>query len=244
MHISHYGTSDIGIRANNEDLLSFLPEYNFFCIADGMGGHKAGEIAAKEATSEIHRSVIENLHPKNLLSLQNIFSHLQKGFLEANKKVFSLGKEHVSLQGMGTTLTCIYFYQNNAVFAHIGDSRIYLLRGDQLTQITKDHSLFNDFLLKGKIKKEENMPKQYKNIITKAIGAQNTISPDIEHLPCFSKDKYIICSDGLSDFIKEEEIKKILLQSSSKKIAVKNLIKTAKMNGSTDNISTLLLEIL
>lgn len=242
--INSYGLSDIGTtRSNNEDIIASLPSHNFFAIADGMGGHNAGEIAAKEATDELLASVMEFLNPSNQIffTSKQIIFYIHQAIAKANKKVFTLSQENISFRGMGTTLCCAYFHNNNVTYAHVGDSRVYLLRDDQIIQLTKDHSLISSLEESGQTTK--NHP-SYKNIITKAIGTNLKIEPSIQTEFFFPKDRFLMCTDGLSDYLTNENIFQIINTSDSNKIAVNNLIEAAKNNGSRDNISGLLIEII
>ena len=244
--VESYGLSDIGtIRANNEDVIASLPSHRFFAIADGMGGHKAGEIASKEATNELIASIMELLSPKNKKSLsqKQIVLNLKEAIYKANRKVFSLGQENISFKGMGTTLCCLYLHKNNITYAHVGDSRVYLFRENNLKQLTKDHSLISDLQSSGQLNINDDIPPNYKNIITKAIGIHIDINPSINFEKCYPKDRFLMCTDGLSDYLSNENISYIINSSASNKIAIKKLIEAAKKNGSRDNISGLIIEI-
>ncbi|KPK32354.1 MAG: hypothetical protein AMS24_04415 [Chlamydiae bacterium SM23_39] len=230
--IRSYGFSDIGTsRSKNEDILTILKNHNFFMVADGMGGHKAGEVAAREATEEICNSIYTNINIKEELSPKIIYNLLYLAISNANKRVFSLSKKNKSFDGMGTTLSCLHLSKNSFTYGHIGDSRIYLFRKNRLKQLTKDHSLIN-------------ISTQKKNIITKAIGTCSYVQPEIKSKKIFSKDIFFMCTDGLSDYISSDEIMKILKNNSSQKKAVTTLIETAKKNGSSDNITAILIEVL
>lgn len=243
--IDSFGLSDIGtIRPNNEDVIALLPSHNFFTIADGMGGHRAGEVAAKEATTELIASFMEYFtsNEKNF-SQKQITSNLVKAIEKANKRVFTLGQENQSFKGMGTTICCLYIYHNWITYAHVGDSRVYLFRKNKLTQLTKDHSLLSELNSIYNPSLNRLAPLPYKNIITKAVGTNISVEPSIKIEKYYLKDRFLMCTDGLSDYISNEEISYILSSSESVKIAIKKLIEAAKNNGSRDNISGLLIEI-
>lgn len=244
--IESYGLSDIGIiRPNNEDVIATLPSHNFFAIADGMGGHQAGEVAAKEATDELMASVMDLLnkrHPEPL-SQKQIISLLSTAIEKANKKVFIMGQENSSFRHMGTTICCLYFHNHWMTYAHVGDSRAYLFRNNKLIQLTKDHSLVAELWSGENISTNERLQLPYKNIITKAIGTNINITPSINIEEYFVKDRFLMCTDGLSDYLSSDEIAHIIQTSPSNKLAVKKLIESAKNNGSRDNISSLLIEV-
>ena len=243
--IDSFGLSDIGtIRPNNEDVIALLPSHNFFAIADGMGGHKAGEIAAKEATNELIAAIMEFFNPRvnTFFSQQQITLNIIKAIEKANKRVFTLGQENISFKGMGTTLCCLHLYHNWITYAHVGDSRIYLFRKNTLTQLTKDHSLISE-MNQDHFSINKSLHHPYKNIITKAIGTNVNITPSINIEKYYPQDRFLMCTDGLSDYLSNEEISNIIQSSESNKTAVKKLIESAKNNGSRDNISGLLIEI-
>lgn len=245
--IEFFGLSDIGlIRPNNEDVIAALPSHRFYTIADGMGGHKAGEIAAKEAVNELITSAVEFLSPpkENVLTQKEIIKSIEMAIAKANHRVYSLGQDNESFKGMGTTMCLLYFNKNYVTYAHVGDSRIYLFRNNNLLQLTKDHSLIEKLQKQRKIKKNDFIPKNYKNIITKAIGISLNIAPDIKYKKILPNDRFFMCTDGLSDYLPENEIISILKEKLSIKHLVKKLIEAAKNKGSRDNISTMLIDVI
>lgn len=243
-HLESHGISDIGpVRPNNEDVWVSFFEHRFFTIADGMGGHKAGEIAAKEATKLLCR------HAKNLffyakgekLTKKSIMSHLKNSFAHANNHVFELGQNNLDFKGMGTTLCCLYFYHSMAIFAHVGDSRIYRFRKNKLKLLTKDHSLENKLTKKKLLKNQKIASFRYKNIITRAVGTMANVTADTSFSNVKENDIFLMCTDGLSDYVSNKSIENILFSSSS--IALKNqrLIEEAKKNGGCDNITIIII---
>jgi len=238
------GLSDQGnIRKKNEDILTCHPDEGFFIIADGMGGHKAGEIAAKRASahiSELIHNHIETFKETRIYSEKQIKQLLHASMISTNQYVYNLGQNNQQYRGMGTTLCCLYIKQKKAYLAHVGDSRIYLLRRKILQQLTEDHSLLNRFK-KTPIHKNSN---QYRHIITQAIGTTTHIAPDISSMVWHQDDLFFLCTDGLSDYVDYEEIKNILVTSDlDLKARAQILIETAKKNGSLDNITVLLLKV-
>lgn len=234
--------SDIGLkRKKNEDLWkksSFSP---LFALADGMGGHKAGEIAAKEAIENLFFSFSNLTDSPNKYSFKQILTNLLISIKSANIHVHNLSKQDLKFHGMGTTLCCCYFYMRLFIYAHVGDSRIYRFRSNNLLQLTEDHSLINKLLAKGKLLKK---PSSYKNIITKAIGIGPIISPSISYTDVKKDDIFFMCSDGLSDYTPYEKIKEILKNSKNLKNTVNNLIESAKQNSSFDNITVVMIKIM
>ncbi len=227
--------TDVGVkRINNEDVFDYLIEYGFFALADGMGGHKAGEIAAKEAIAYLCNSVKEIIAQSNTQFEKDLATKIKRLFENANDWIYRLSKTNESLTGMGTTLCSILFLQNQVLYSHIGDSRIYFLRDSTLNLVTNDHSMI--------IPPKAKNPKARK-ILTQVIGSSKGINPEIGSFEYKEKDLFLICSDGLSDFVKPEYIKLILKLEISleKKAAI--LIETAKRQGSTDNITVILVQI-
>jgi len=239
-----HGLSDVGpIRRNNEDVWASLLEHRFFAVADGMGGHKAGEIAAKEATRLLceYAQDLLFISSKERLTKKKIMSHLEKSFSHANNHVFKLGENHQDLKGMGTTLCCLYFYRSIAIFAHVGDSRIYRFRKNKLKLLTKDHSLENKLTKKKLLKRNQSLPPPYKNVITRAIGTMAKVTTDTSFAHVKEGDLFLMCTDGLSDFVKKKYIENILLSSHPLSRKSKSLIQEAKKMGSCDNITALLI---
>ncbi len=239
--IESYAVSDIGLsRPNNEDFIICLPQEAFFSIADGMGGHNAGEIAAKEASIHLKNFFINKIKNDNYSLLPHeIKDHLNSSIIETNKKIFSISNNKSECKGMGTTLTCIYFNKDSYYFAHVGDSRIYKFQSDKLFKITNDHSLASQ-MIRNNTKK---IPPSYHSVLTKAIGTTANITPDIGFSRIKPSDIFLICSDGFSDYVSENEMLIHLSDLSDAEQAVKKLIQLAKQNGSFDNISLILIKI-
>jgi PPM family protein phosphatase len=247
MLVNIYGESDIGCsRSKNEDVLFILKEVPFFALADGMGGHKAGDIAALETIQSLHQVIqklFSEISPKNPFSIKEIMDYLQYGIHFANQRVWELSHSDKSFRGMGSTLCLMYLYEKELIYANVGDSRIYLLRNGTLQQLTKDHSYKNALITEGKMQPEENLPSPYRNMITKAIGIEDNVEPDIETISLEKKDFLFMCSDGLWDFVEEKDFLQIEKNELSIKEKVQMLIHLAKENGSKDNISLLMLQI-
>lgn len=234
MRVESYGISDIGlVRENNEDVWLSMPRYRFFALADGMGGQNGGEIAAKEAIGELSESIKYRVHPqkKAKLPTRDLIYHLRSAIDQANMRVFSLGNEKKFLKGMGTTLCCLYLYEDSVIYAHVGDSRIYRYRDRELKQLTQDHCLRYDL----------KHPK--KHIITRAIGTSTKVEPEIASVTAKKGDVFFMCTDGLSDFVSLADIETLLQRKRSLKYTAKCMIDAAKKRGSGDNITTLFVKI-
>lgn len=243
--LAAYGLSDIGpVRQNNEDVWELVPDCDFFVLADGMGGHQAGEIAARETVDALCRLVRKKVHPiKDKLSPEKLKELLIKAIQHVNLFVYKMGRAEAGLRGMGTTLCCLLFQQNNLILAHVGDSRIYCLRDGALQQLTEDHSLLRELLDQGQLSTEQATDFLHKNIITRAIGTEPKVSPTAAIKEVLPNDTYLMCSDGLSDFLTTKEIEAILVSAPSPQEAVDILVATANLKGGQDNITVVLVNV-
>lgn len=241
--IKSFGQSDKGpVRQKNEDTFIEYKKHQFYALADGMGGHKAGEVAAQETVVYLC-SCISKMFKKNpFLKPQDISQNLSNFIKHSNTRIYQLGKENNSYKGMGTTLSSLLFYNKFLIHAHVGDSRIYRYRDNKLIQMTYDHTLKNKLLDSGNLQEHIEKGLRYKNVLTKAIGTFKNIMPDIGITRVFAGDIYLMCSDGLSDFVTDEEISCVLKQEPSLEIAAKTLIDLAKKNQGSDNITVLLMK--
>lgn len=244
--VTAVGLSDIGlVRQNNEDVWDQLPEEHFFVLADGMGGHQAGEIAAREAVSKICQLMkkILKVDSKKKKSISEIKENLYKSIEQVNKSIYQLGNESESLKGMGTTLCCLCVHQEGLIYAHVGDSRIYRLRNKHLKLLTKDHSLLRELVDLGQISEQQAEDFLYKNIITKAIGTEPVVEPTVNVGDLHSGDIYLLCSDGLTDLLSKEEIENVLIHSPNIEKGAAQLVQSAKEKGGHDNITVVLVKV-
>lgn len=234
MKFDSFGISDIGlIRETNEDHFAILKEERFFAIADGMGGHQAGEVAAKEAIAFICRAVQELLSTSPDLETEQLEKFIQRIYQNANAWVHHLAKQLDQYYGMGTTLSSILLHNKHLITSHIGDSRIYLLRSNQLQLLTKDHAAFD-------IDPSRQIQRK---VLTQIIGSKKKVATDTKILPLQPKDLILICSDGLSDHVQENTLCDILSSQASLKEKGNYLVDRAKSLGSHDNITTILVEL-
>ena len=223
-----FGISDIGLkRSNNEDVWNALADQQFFILADGVGGHNAGEVASQFATKSMCASMSAH---STQASVEEACRLLRKAVHTANQTVLQKAQETASCKGMGTTLSCFVLLENHLVYAHVGDSRLYRFR-QKLHKLTRDHSTKQ--ITDGKVR----------IMITRAVGNQATIHPDLGVIPLCSNDVYMLCSDGLSDYVPEETLSKILGSPLPLKEMGKKLIKAALEKGGNDNITLLLVRV-
>ncbi len=231
-----YGQTDVGVvRTLNEDSFYFetTPSGYVMIVADGMGGHNGGEVASKLAVDSIRQYMSQN----------DIFSDpevsLRQAINYANDVVYSAATEQVELEGMGTTLVVAVGNEKSVCVANVGDSRAYLVSKNKITQITKDHSFVNELVKKGVLTKEEAKKHPKSNIILKALGLESDVYPDIFILDKKKTDKVLLCTDGLTGMVSDEEILDVMTQF-SKKNACAELVRLAKEHGGTDNITVVI----
>jgi serine/threonine protein phosphatase PrpC len=230
--LESFGISDIGLsRGNNEDVWNALAEKSFFALADGMGGHKAGEVAAFLAMQAMCKKI------GSLPSCQDTESAcqlLREAMSCANTQVFEQSYQNSQYAGMGTTLSCFLIVKDHLIYAHVGDSRLYRYRG-KLEQLTEDHSLM--------VPEDPLMGSKTRHMITRAIGTHPTILPDVGVIPLRPRDLYLLCSDGLSDYVEESKIALVLSSPASLEEMGKKLVEMALKKGGHDNITLLLVKV-
>lgn len=233
------GTNRGMVREINEDSFSTIQLNENVCcliIADGMGGHKAGQIASGLACSVITNHIKE-VFESNGINDENACCCLVDAISIANKKLYSDQLADESLSGMGTTVVAAIVTENNIHICSAGDSRLYVVDG-RLKQITKDHSYVQDLLDKGLITGEEAVSHPNKNIITRAVGTEFNIDTDYFVLPKGNITRLIMCTDGLTNFVSDSEIENILINNDAQK-ANRILIDLANNNGGKDNITVI-----
>ncbi|AYD40017.1 Stp1/IreP family PP2C-type Ser/Thr phosphatase [Clostridium fermenticellae] len=227
--------SDVGnFRKINEDYLGFLSknECDIYVIADGMGGHNAGEVASKLAVD----TTIE--YVKSLNSIDDMDNALVEGIKLANKKIFEVSKSGERLRGMGTTITACLVKDKDMVVANVGDSSCYILKEDGLVKVTKDHSLVQQLVDEGSITEEEAVDHPNKNIITRALGTNISVEIDTFDVKLNDIKKVILCTDGLSNDVSLSEMYDIILKNDNED-ACKQLVELSKLKGARDNISVI-----
>jgi PPM family protein phosphatase len=243
--IAACGISDPGlVRQNNEDVWAEVPANGFYVLADGMGGHQAGEVAAREAVNALCETVKETLESvREPLSLDDLCLFIEHAIERVNGMVYQLGQKEEELRGMGTTLCCMLFHAHGLVYAHVGDSRIYRLRDKKLKQLTKDHSLLRELVDLGQLSESQATDFLYKNIITKAVGTEPYVKPSVLKTEVVDGDLFMMCSDGLSDLLSKVEIETILNKSGTIEDAAKKLVQLANDKGGHDNVTVVIAKV-
>ena len=235
-----WGMKDVGrCRDINQDYI-FLSEEpmgnlpNLFLVADGMGGHRAGDLASEYTVSRVCEAVTK--------SMQKIpFQILKGAFQYANQKLIEKAGESPAYAGMGTTLVAVTVQDDTAYVANVGDSRLYKI-GGTIEQITEDHSLVEEMVRMGEISKEEARNHHEKNIITRAIGVSETVEPDYFDTKLEKGECLLLCSDGLSNMLEDAQIKEILDRRTDLRSGAEELVREANRNGGKDNIAVVLIE--
>ena len=235
-----FARTDIGkARDMNQDYY-YIPssenDLQIYILADGMGGYNGGEIASKLAVQTV-REYIENNFDKIEHTKEEILNMIKKSMENANSVVYEESKKDDNLQGMGTTLDVCLIYNNKIFIGHVGDSRIYRIRQNVMRKLTKDHSYVQKLIEDGTITREEAMTHPKKNMLMKALGCTPYVEPDVRARNYIVGDILIMCSDGLTNMVKEEEIYKTVIEDAVE--APKKLIEQANKLGGYDNITVI-----
>ena len=246
MIVSFSAKSDLGLKRKiNED--SFLADegMGLFMVLDGIGGHLAGEVASKLGLNAIKENVMRSLTDKRFAGSQISSREIQilnESLVLANKVIYEAANSQPEYSGMGTTVASLLLGVKNIAIAHVGDSRIYLIRENSIERLTEDHSLVVEQLKRGVISAEEAENSEMKNIITRALGAEELLTPTVDELIPFDNDLFLICSDGLTDLVTDGELLEIILKSRHVlDHAIQNLIDKANEKGGKDNITAILI---
>jgi protein phosphatase len=237
--------TDIGRkRQQNQDHGGAYPELGLFVVADGMGGHKGGEIASAMAVQTVESHVREAEKTTSWDPRQVITDAIQK----ANDQIFQRSTAEPQLHGMGTTTTALLFSQDLLTIGHVGDSRAYYFRPHEVWQVTRDHSLVMEKLRAGLITRDQVKTDRMKNVITRSVGFEPAVNVEVYEMAVQAGDIFLICSDGLSGLIDDPDmldvVQRDLLDHGDARRAVENLVVAANERGGDDNITAILVQIL
>ena len=242
--------SDPGIvRSHNEDAVYVSPKLGIAILADGMGGYNAGEVASGMVTTLLGSELEKALARAESRQIdqdgrQPTGALLEAEIARANTAVYQAAQSQPQYAGMGTTLVMAVFYDNAVTVAHIGDSRLYRLRGEEFRQITRDHSLLQEQIDSGMLTVEQARSSQNKNLVTRAVGVDPSVEPEIHQYPTLPGDIYLLCSDGLNDMVDDEEIgMTVQMLSANLELAATQLVQMANDNGGRDNVSVILVRV-
>ncbi|MBF8808665.1 MAG: Stp1/IreP family PP2C-type Ser/Thr phosphatase [Enterococcus lacertideformus] len=234
--------SDVGRRRNtNQDYASVFTNQagiKLAVLADGMGGHRAGDIASQMAVTNLG-TAWESL---DLNNDEKVAQWFIKAIQEENTRIYQCGQEQSDYNGMGTTIVAAALSEDQFTIAHVGDSRAYLVREDRIIQLTEDHSLVNELVKSGEISEEMAANHPRKNILTRSVGMPGTVEVDVSTYFWQLKDRLLLCSDGLTNMLSEETIGTIINQEGALLDKVTELIERANEAGGADNITVLLIE--
>ncbi|RJO74065.1 MAG: Stp1/IreP family PP2C-type Ser/Thr phosphatase [Myxococcales bacterium] len=236
-------------RDHNEDAFSINPDSGLYIVADGMGGHNSGEIASKlaietienffRATSTDDEITWPYKYDPRLTDAEN---RLKVSTMLANSRIWEASRRNELYHGMGTTVVGVYYRKGMAYLVNVGDSRGYAFRGGILRQVTEDHSLLNDLLKQNKMTPDEVANFPHKNVIVRALGIKEEVDVDLFRYTPQHGDVILLCSDGLSDMVKDQQIQDLLTATPDVKLAAKLLVREANLKGGHDNITAVLVQ--
>ena len=249
MLIRYAGNTHVGMkRAQNEDNLFLMPEENLYIVADGMGGHSAGEVASKMAVEIVSQFFGETTEDEEVtwpfkLDRQKKYeeNRLVTSIKLANLRIYEAAVSDATSKGMGTTIVTVLFTKEGVYCAHVGDSRIYRIRNGEMELLTEDHSLLNDYIKMKDLTPEEIENFPHKNVIVRALGMKETVQVDVYFEKPQHGDIYLLCSDGLSGMIEDPDMNALVAECGDNlEEACNRLIQLGNKNGGTDNITVAL----
>ncbi len=230
------GHTDTGkTRTSNEDCILCLPELSAAVLADGMGGHSAGEVASRTAVdtiSAILKQTIRGISPHE---------RLETALQAAHSVIREKARHSLRCRGMGTTCVAVLIESGYLHYAHVGDSRLYLLRGGKIIALTRDHSLLQEFVDQGFYTREEALEKVSRNILTRALGLESQVNIDYDYLKIHKSDRFMMCSDGLYDMLSDNEIASLLGRTHDLEGIALDMLELANARRSTDNVSVIVI---
>jgi len=251
MKFRAYGLSDLGrVRKLNEDSFLVSDDLKLYLIADGMGGHAAGDVASSKSIELINGFIERTAKDNDItwpfemnLELAPEANKLIAAVQIANKEIYRMSSTNPELKGMGTTIAGLFIAEAKGYVVHVGDSRVYLMRNGRLKQITEDHSWVNEQLKEKVITKEEAKQHRWKNVITRALGSEKEVKIDLQEENIVSGDIFLICSDGLSGMVERETMEDIIKKHiNNLSEAAEKMIDYANKAGGVDNITVILIK--
>ena len=235
------------VRSHNEDSIAADAEAGLAVLADGMGGYNAGEVASGIAVEYIRTEMKKQLatHKPEEIDQQIAEKLIVDHATRANSAIFQSAQSQPQYSGMGTTLVVALWHDNQISVGHVGDSRLYRLRGGKLEQVTRDHSLLQEQIDSGMITKEQARYSQNKNLVTRAVGIDPDVETEVHTYPVQVGDIYLMCSDGLNDMVTDEDIEVTLASlAANLPLAAQQLVQLACDNGGRDNVSVILVRVM
>jgi len=240
VHITCAGRSDVGIiRSGNEDNFLIVPDRGIFVVADGMGGHAAGEVASEMAV----RFVARELGSLKGLADDQVADRMRTAIRAANGAIFQRTLTEHDKRGMGTTVTALVLYSSRFLIGQVGDSRAYLYRDDKLVQLTKDHSYVQEQVDAGYLTPEQARSHPYSNVITRCVGANSDVMPDVYLGTVKPSDVFLLASDGLTGMLDDPQLAELLGGKRMPEQQVDELIGEANRHGGLDNITAIVVRV-
>lgn len=241
------GLTDAGsVRQFNEDRIVVAPEIGVVVLADGMGGHRAGDIASRMAADIVVNGLRTHLADTDAPAAQHSpLLAIDKSINQANQSIFEAAQSNVTRQGMGTTLAVALFHAGGVAIGHIGDSRIYRLRGSKLQLLTRDDSLLRQQVEAGLISASDVADSHNRSLVTQALGVAESVDAHVRDVDTIPGDVFLLCTDGLNDLVEDDDIELIVASlRSNLPLTAHTLVQTAKDNGGYDNVSVILARVL
>lgn len=239
-----FGLTDPGrVRTQNEDSIAYIPEAGLVVVADGMGGHQAGEVASKLAVDVITRHILGTLAVAGRSGNGGGFEGkmVTDAIQLANRAIYELAQQQPDYAGMGSTVVVTVFHRDRLWVGHVGDSRLYRFRDGMLEQVTLDHSVVQELVSRGLVTMEEARQSVNKNLVTRALGVDSMVTPDIGEQTLNDEDIYLLCSDGLNDVLADGDIEMMLIEyGRNLEAAARQMVDIANERGGPDNISVIL----
>jgi len=224
------------VRKQNEDSLCAVPRLALFAVADGMGGHLAGEVASRMALESVIRQMESG-------DRADVVQNLLEGVRRANSDIYDASRDDGACRGMGTTLTAALILAGELVLAHVGDSRAYVIRGAEIFPLTEDHSLVQEMIRNGGITREQARDHPHRNVLTRALGTDPLVDVDLIRINLQKGDTLLLCTDGLYGLVGDHEILDLVRSAGDPDRAVRDLVDEALKRGGNDNISVIVVEI-
>lgn len=239
MKIAAFGLTDVGRRReSNEDDFLVEPRRGVYAVADGMGGHAAGEIASRLAIETLLEVLQRSEAADQRMSVEDAAEWLRGAVVEANRRICDSIRLHDERRGMGTTVVALVHSGEDAVVGHVGDSRLYLLRGDELLRMTSDHSWVNEQVKLGLMNDDTAQRHPMRNIVTRALGSRPEVLVDLTSMQTQPGDVFLLCSDGLNTMLADEQIHELLrADRHNPEAACRALIEHANRRGGDDNVT-------
>lgn len=250
IRVKSAGLSDVGLaRSHNEDCFDIAPEHQVYVVADGMGGHSHGEVASQIAVSAIREFIEETADHDTTWPfvydsrLRRHSNRLKTSIRIAHDKVLRAIRQDGALQGMGTTVVSFLLKNHVAAVAHVGDSRAYRLRNGRLELLTQDHTWVNEQVMAGYLSPDQARDHPLKNVVTRALGGESDVVVDVREIEVQAGDRFLLCSDGLTTMLPDQEIGNHLAAPVALDEICRNLVREANQRGGLDNITVVTVEL-